>query len=546
MTAPFPLLSCEGLCARFGARSVFSGVSAQFPAGSVTVLSGPNGAGKTTLLRILARAERPCGGAVRLGGKPASGVPRREWARAVALLPQSPDVSALGGVSVRDAVAAGRIPHAGLFAGSTGADERAVGAALRDAGISALAGRDAGTLSGGETRRMFLAAALAQDCPTLLLDEPFEGLDAAARASLARLVAALAAEGRAVVVCTHDETPLAGLAVRRLRLDGCGRADSSSAVESGRARSAAGRRGFFPAPPAALAAFAALAGAALVAHALSGPRDIALAWRLPRFAAAFFCGGILATCGALCQTLFRNPLASPYTLGTASGATFGACLAALLAPGAVSVGAAAFAGACLSLAAVRACGGGGGRSARLLLGGVACAWLFSSGTMVCQFALAPWESFSMVHWSLGSVTVPQGAWRFVLPAAFAAAAGLAALARPLDAMLAGDDSAASRGIDPAKFRLGLLAFSSFLVACAVASCGPVGFVGLLVPHLGRVLAGGVHRRLLPFCAFGGGLFLAACDAAARAVPIPGTLPVGVVTSLLGAPLLVLLLARPGR
>ena len=109
--------------------------------------------------------------------------------------------------------------------------------------------------------------------------------------------------------------------------------------------------------------------------------------------------------------------------------------------------------------------------------------------------------------------------------------------------IAGDDAALSHGLDPARLRLALLAASALLVACAVAVCGPVGFVGLLVPHVARLAAGGAHRRLLPACAIGGGLFLALCDAAARALPLAATPPVGVVTAALGAPALVFLLAR---
>ena len=543
MPSPFPVLSCEGLSAGYGAREVLSGVSASFPPGSVTVVSGPNGAGKSTLLSVLARAARPRAGRVLLGERPAEEVPRRAFARSVAFVPQAPDAASLAGVSVRDVAASGRIPRSGLFAGASPEDERAIRAALADAGLSDFAARDAGKLSGGETRRVFLAAALAQEPTTLLLDEPFEGLDVASRASLAALVRRFVSEGRAVVVATHDESPLAGIPLRRLALGpaapAAGGAGGPVPAASEAAATPSSRAAKRAAPAVAVAALAAVW---ILADACSGPRDLVFAWRLPRLAAAFCCGGILAVCGALFQTLFRNPLASPYTLGVASGATFGACLATLLSGGAFPVGAAAFAGACLSFAAVRACGGAG-RSPRLLLGGVACAWLFSSGTMVCQFALAPWESFSMVHWSLGSVTAPEGAWRVALPLAFAVAAATVALARPLDAMLSGDVSAASRGIDPERLRTRLLAVSSLLVACVVAVCGPVGFVGLLVPHLGRLLFGGAHRTLLPFCAVFGGLFLALCDVTARSVPLPGALPVGVVTSLAGAPLLVVLLAR---
>ena len=163
MPSPFPVLSCEGLSAGYGAREVFSGVSASFPPGSVTVVSGPNGAGKSTLLSVLARAARPRAGRVLLGERPAETIPRRAFARSVAFVPQAPDAASLAGVSVRDVAASGRIPRSGLFAGASPEDERAIRAALADAGLADFAARDAGKLSGGETRRVFLAAALAQE-----------------------------------------------------------------------------------------------------------------------------------------------------------------------------------------------------------------------------------------------------------------------------------------------------------------------------------------------------------------------------------------------
>ena len=528
-------LSCEALAAALGGRTVFADLSASFPPGSLTILAGPNGAGKTTLLRALARALAPSAGRVRLGGADAASLPRRAFARRVAYLPQRADADSLAGLSVRDAVACGRLPHTGFFGGETREDAAAVDRALADAGLDGFAARDAASLSGGETRRMLLAAALAQEADTLLLDEPFEGLDAASRARLAALLRRLAASGHAIVVATHDRAPLADLPSSAIELP----APPAGAAAAGARPAARGAAAF------ALALLAPPALLALAAWLFLRGRDpsLLLPYHLPRLLCAFWTGGILAVAGCVYQTLFRNPLASPYTLGTASGATFGAFLAtALLPAGALPVGAAAFAGALLSLAVVRACGGNG-KSARLLLGGVACAYLFAAGTMLCQLALSPWESLSMAHWSLGSVAVPSPFWRAALPLAWCASLAPAAFPRVLDAFLAGDDAAFSHGLDAARVRLALLGFTSLLVACAVAVCGPIGFVGLLVPHLGRLAAGAAHRRLVPVCAVGGGSFLALCDLAARSLPTPAALPVGVLTALLGAPALVALLAR---
>ena len=547
-------LRCEGLAVLLGGRRVLADFSATFAPGELTVLVGPNGAGKTTLLRALARVLAPAAGRVLLDDRPVASLPRAAYARRVAYLPQSPDARSLAGLPVRAAVAAGRLPHAGFFGALTRRDEEAVDRAIAVTGLEPLAHADAGSLSGGETRRMFLAAALAQEAEVLLLDEPFEGLDAAARAALADGVRAQLAAGRTVVLATHDLAPIGSIPHSVIEMKGPPAAEMKS-------RPSAEMKG----PPAAemkgrpsaamtkcrhsifVISLVALAVAALGAATARGcPPGLLWSYRVPRLVCAFSVGGILAVAGCVYQTLFRNPLASPYTLGTASGATLGACLATALASGAAPVGGAAFAGALLSLVLVRACGGSGAQPARLLLGGIACAYLFGAGTMLCQFAMTPWESFSMAHWSLGGIVVPEGPWRYALPAAWCASLALALLARPLDALLAGDDAAFSHGLDPARLRLALLGASALLVACAVAVCGPVGFVGLLVPHLARLAAGAAHRRLVPACAVGGGLFLALCDVAARALPLAGTPPVGVVTAALGAPALAILLARKSR
>ena len=553
-------LRCENLTVRLGRKTVIEGFTDDFASGTLSVLSGPNGAGKTTLLRSLARALAPSAGRLLLDGIPASEIPRAAWARRIAYLPQSPDARSLAGFPVRAAAAAGRLPHAGFFGALTRRDEDAIDRALAATGLAPLAAADAGSLSGGETRRMFLAAALAQEAEILLLDEPFEGLDAAARASLADTIRALLDAGHTVILATHDPPPIAAIPHRTIEIQPIKNNSNNSkttendiSFEKENVERAGKPEGPFCLPSLSIlkrfvsSCFILVFIGLLVAASVHGcPPGLLWTYRVPRLLCAFCVGGILAVAGCIYQTLFRNPLASPYTLGTASGATLGAYLATVLAPGLVSVGGAAFAGAMLSLALVRACGGSGARPARLLLGGIACAYLFGAGTMLCQFAMTPWESFSMAHWSLGGIVVPEGPWRIALPVAWCAALATVLLSRPLDALLAGDDAAFSHGLDPARLRFALLALSALLVACAVAVCGPVGFVGLLVPHIARLAVGAPHVRLLPACALGGGLFLALCDTAARSLPLAGTLPVGIVTAVLGAPALALLLARSNR
>ena len=547
------LLRCENLTVRLDRKTVIEGFTDDFAAGTLSVLSGPNGAGKTTLLRALARALATSAGCLLLDNLPAEQIPRAAWARRIAYLPQSPDARSLAGFPVRAAVAAGRLPHAGFFGALTRRDEDAIDCALAATGLAPLAAADAGSLSGGETRRMFLAAALAQEAEILLLDEPFEGLDASARAALATAIRAQLDAGHAVILATHDPAPIAAIPHRTIEIQPIKNNSNNSKTNENKSvfenenEKRAEKPGGFRWLTFVCILVSLLVAAALVAAAVHAcPPRLLWTYRIPRLLCAFCVGGILAVAGCIYQTLFRNPLASPYTLGTASGATLGAYLATVLAPGLVSVGGAAFAGAMLSLALVRACGGSGARPARLLLGGIACAYLFGAGTMLCQFAMTPWESFSMAHWSLGGIVVPEGPWRIALPAAWCAALAVTLLSRPLDALLAGDDAAFSHGLDPARLRFALLALSALLVACAVAVCGPVGFVGLLVPPIARLAVGAPHVRLLPACALGGGLFLALCDTAARSLPLAGTLPVGIVTAVLGAPALALLLARSNR
>jgi iron complex transport system permease protein len=269
-------------------------------------------------------------------------------------------------------------------------------------------------------------------------------------------------------------------------------------------------------------------------------RNVLRIYRLPRLWTAFFTGGVLSVAGLLYQTVFRNPMASPYTLGTASGAAFGAYLAVAL--GGCPLPVAAFAGALLSIGVVRVCAGRGG-AARLLLSGIACGFLFSAASMLVQYRLSPEQTYSMVHWGFGSIVAAKPGALALLGGAFAAALLSGVAGRPLDALLAGDGLALSFGVPVRRVRTGVFLFAALLTACAVSVCGPVAFVGLVVPHLVRLTAPGRHARTLPLAAVYGGLFLAVCDTLPRVLFGGLTPPVGVVTAVVGAPALLALLRR---
>ncbi len=195
-------LAGKGLVVGYGGAPVLDGVDFAVPSGQFTVIVGPNACGKSTLLKTLARVLRPSSGQVELGGRAISSYSPKQVARQVALLPQSPQ--APEGISVADLVARGRHPHQSLLCQWSLADERAVQDALERAGVANLADRRVEELSGGQRQRVWIAMALAQDTPVLLLDEPTTYLDISHQVEVLELAAALQRQGRTVVAVLHE------------------------------------------------------------------------------------------------------------------------------------------------------------------------------------------------------------------------------------------------------------------------------------------------------------------------------------------------------
>lgn len=300
----------------------------------------------------------------------------------------------------------------------------------------------------------------------------------------------------------------------------------------------------------------------LATEVLARQAEVFWKLRVPRCTMAFCAGAALALCGAAFQAMFRNPLAEPYTLGVASGAALGAAVAVHAAerwiaagagPGAEWAGgslvsAAAFVGAAAIMLALL----GIGRTQRglapgmLLLCGVALSFCCSSVILLLQYLGDPASNFRLLRWVMGQLDSVCG-WSDVLAVAGVSAAGAVfvfSFARELNLLSTGDELAASRGVELLRVRQRLVLVVSLLVGMVVAQCGPIGFVGLIVPHCARLLIGHDHRLLLPAAALGGGAFLTVCDTAARSFLAPAELPVGILTALLGGPFfLSLLLSR---
>lgn len=196
-------LEGTGLSLGYGDRIVAEGLDLPIPPGKVTALVGPNACGKSTALRALARLLKPAAGAVHLDGENIAGMSAREFALRLALLPQTP--SAPDGITVRDLVARGRTPHQRWWRQWSSSDETAVDAALTATGCADLAHRSIDELSGGQRQRVWIAMALAQDTPVLLLDEPTTYLDLAHQIDVLELIADLnRSEGRTVVMVLHE------------------------------------------------------------------------------------------------------------------------------------------------------------------------------------------------------------------------------------------------------------------------------------------------------------------------------------------------------
>ncbi|MFD0354757.1 FecCD family ABC transporter permease [Streptomyces sp. NPDC127110] len=278
-----------------------------------------------------------------------------------------------------------------------------------------------------------------------------------------------------------------------------------------------------------------------------------LVWdlRLPRVLMAALVGASLAVCGAVLQAVTRNALADPYLLGVSSGASAGAVTVVVLGVGAGALGVTggALAGALLAFGALLLLLRRTGLdSVRIVLTGVVVGQLFTALTSLVLMASADADTTRAVtHWLLGSMAPAR--WDTVAVCALVTPLGLAAAwlcSNALDGLAFGSDTAASLGIGVRRTRLLLLVVTAALTAVAVATVGAIGFVGLIVPHGVRFLAGPRHRVLLPYAALAGAVFLVWTDALARIAFAPREVPVGVITALLGVPLFLLVLRRRGE
>jgi iron complex transport system permease protein len=321
-----------------------------------------------------------------------------------------------------------------------------------------------------------------------------------------------------------------------------------------------------------VASFGALAVAAIVVAPLVGSTHISLrrafdpaipfadnvdaqiffVARLPRTLAGALVGAMLASAGVVFQGLLRNPLATPFTLGVSAGAALGAMIAitfnwSFAWAGIPAAPAASFVGSLIAVGIVYALSRArhSGMSTNvLLLAGVTMNAFFSALILFVQYFADYAETYRILRWLMGDLDISSyEPLVTALPLVLVSFAVFAWLARPLNLLSLGPESAGTHGLDATRAQRAAFVSASLATGAAVSVGGPVGFIGIIVPHLVRLLVGSDHRIVLPASALFGAAFLIACDVVSRTVMAPVELPVGVITAIIGGPFFLWLLVR---
>jgi ABC-type Fe3+-siderophore transport system permease subunit len=321
-----------------------------------------------------------------------------------------------------------------------------------------------------------------------------------------------------------------------------------------------------------IAGFGLLAAASILLSPLAGSTDISLRRafdpaipfgdnvdaqiffiaRLPRTLAGALVGAMLATAGVVFQGLLRNPLASPFTLGVSAGAALGAMLAITFRwsfawLGVPAAPAASFVGSLTAVAIVYALARARQRGLStnvLLLAGVTMNAFFSALILFVQYFADFAQTYRILRWLMGDLDISSyEPLLTALPLVIVSFAVFAWLARPLNLLSLGPDSAGTHGLDVVQAQRAAFISASLATGAAVSVGGPIGFVGIIIPHLVRLMVGSDHRVVLPASALFGAAFLVACDVIARTAMAPVELPVGVITALIGGPFFLWLLVR---
>ncbi|MBP6429053.1 MAG: iron ABC transporter permease, partial [Bacteroidales bacterium] len=267
--------------------------------------------------------------------------------------------------------------------------------------------------------------------------------------------------------------------------------------------------------------------------------------RLPRVIMCVLSGAGLAVCGAAYQAIFRNPLSDPYTLGISSGAALGAAIAIVLGLDVFffSIGGFAFSFALLTVFIIIRISSVGNRLhiTTLLLAGISINFLIAA--IISIIMVVNQDSMDkIIFWTMGSLSGSKFSdIAIVLPFVLIGIVIIRIYARELNALLTGNDTARSLGVNVERTKKLILFFSTLMIGVIVSYCGVIGFVGLIVPHIIRLLVGSDNRRIIPFSIFGGMIFMLVADIISRTAIAPSELPIGSITAVVGAPFFIYLL-----
>ena len=584
-----PGLVLENLSAGYQKKIIVDDISLAIPQQKMTVLVGANGCGKSTLLSTIARLLQPLGGAAVLDGKAIHEQPTKAVARQLGILPQSPLLPE--GLTVFELVSRGRFPWQNFMRQWSDEDELAVEEALRLTGTAEFAHMPVESLSGGQRQRCWIAMALAQQTPYILLDEPTTFLDLRYQVEILELLHTLTRRhGRTVVVVLHDLNFAVNYGdslvfLRQGKVEGVLHEGDACTPELIKAvfdvdvHKPVDRQAVLyavsPEPCSAmmrsslaLPIFVLLLALGAIMHLGIGARFIApqtvveaffhfdprnfdhnviIKLRLLRLCAAMVTGAALGVAGVLLQSVIRNPLGEPHILGLNAGAALAVVITSVLGLslpfGRPLVAAAGAAALFLLVLMFSSSGRTGLTPMKVTLCGVAMS-AFASSITAAVLILDEQTLLAMRTWLAGDLaginvqTLRSALW--------AAAAGfvLAIVLSPSLNMLAlGDRMAQGLGVSLLKTRLLALLAIALLCGAAVSIAGPIGFIGLVVPQLIRRLVSVDLRVMVPLSALCGALVLLLADIAARTLFTPWELATGIMTALVGAPVFIFMASR---
>lgn len=571
---PVKTFGLENVCVRFNGHIVLSDITCAFKASSWTHIIGPNGAGKSTLLRVLCGLLEPDEGSVSIDAHRLSAMNAAEKARLIAYVPQR--LEALPSLRVIDFVMQGTF--AWLKSESSNDALQNARDALASLEISSFENRRLSELSGGEQQLCVLASAIAQKAQVILLDEPTSALDIRFSEIFCSALQNLTRKGVTIISTTHDLQIARRFADQTLLLSegkclwfGDGFPDAENLAAAYQLDSAYFKVGSVPgsmpevrkisekAEPvrtisasrvivisAVLVAVIALICPFLGATWTSPDDEIFWMLRLPRVIWGGVAGAVLALVGASLQALFQNALATPYTLGIASGSSLGAMIAIQCGiVGVFGLPVCAAVGGFASLLAVLGIASRFGLREPIycLLAGVAASMFCSALGLVIQAFAAPMTAQQMMRWQLGGLEIVGYDAMLTIPVIVLTCFGLFWLCRPLELLSVDVELAAARGVCVERTRVIALVCAGIATSVVVSICGPIGFVGLIIPNAVRKICGAGLKKLFPISALCGAGFLMLADTLSRVLERIAWIPVGVVTAVIGAPIFIFALFK---